>query len=74
LTRQLTMALAENSLPAVAQDEALAVKSPPAAHRPLLASPRPQSKVTSHALTARGSNDSKLVLIEKDLEGNMIEF
>jgi hypothetical protein len=31
---------------------------------PLLASPRPQSKVTSHALTARGSNDNGLVLIK----------
>jgi hypothetical protein len=68
------MALAENSLPAVAQDEALAVKSSPAAHRPLLASPRPQSKVTSHALTARGSNDNRLILIEKDLERIMFEF
>jgi hypothetical protein len=33
-----------------------------------------QLTVTSHALTARGSNDSELVLIEKYLEGAMFKF
>jgi hypothetical protein len=40
----------------------------------LLASSSSWSKVTSHALTARGSDDSGLVLIEKYLEGAMFEF
>jgi hypothetical protein len=36
--------------------------------------PGPQSKVTSHALTARGSNDNGLILIEKYLKEVMFKF
>jgi hypothetical protein len=37
---------------------------------PLLA----KSKVTSHALTARGSCDSRLIFIDEDLEENKFQF
>jgi hypothetical protein len=43
-------------------------------HRIFSPRPRPQSKVTSHALTARGTTDGGLVLIEKSLEGAIFEF
>jgi hypothetical protein len=40
----------------------------------LLASRSRKSKVLSHALTARGSYDGGLILIDEVLEGNMFEI